>query len=58
MLTGQFLRLAVVYSKKKQAIEIDDGLKPVCFYKTENGLVIAPTFDKAKARADKKEDDP
>ena len=38
-------------------IEIDDGLKPVCFYKTENGLVIAPTFDTAKARVNKKEDD-
>ena len=37
-------------------IEIDDGLKPVCFYKTETSLVIVPYFDTARARANRKED--
>ena len=38
-------------------IEIDDGLKPICFYKTENNLMIAPCFDTVRARANKKEED-
>ena len=38
-------------------IEIDDGLKPVCFYKTEKGLEIVPYFDTARARANRKEED-
>ena len=37
-------------------VEIDDGLKPVCFYKTENGVEIVPFFDTAKARANRKEE--
>jgi hypothetical protein len=38
-------------------VEIDDGLKPVCFYKTEKGCEIVPFFDTAKARANKKEEE-
>ena len=38
-------------------IEIDDGIKPVCFYKTDSGLKITSCFDTAKARANKKEDE-
>lgn len=38
-------------------IEIDDGLRPVCFYKTETGFEIVPIFDTAKARRNKKEQD-
>ena len=37
-------------------IEIDDGLKPVCFYKTEAGFEIAPFFDTARARENRKEE--
>ena len=38
-------------------IEIDDGIKPICFYKTDGGLKIVPRFDTAKARANRKEDE-
>lgn len=38
-------------------VEIDDGLKPVCFYKTEFGFEIAAFFDSARARENTKEDD-
>ena len=38
-------------------LEIDDGLKSVCFYKTARGLRIAPLFDTERARANRKEDE-
>lgn len=38
-------------------VEIDDGLKPVCFIKTEGGFETVPFFDTAKARANKKEEE-
>lgn len=49
--------LLPVTVSKYEVIEIDDGLKPVCFYKTENNLVIAPHFDTARAKVNKKEED-
>ena len=38
-------------------VEIDDGIKPVCFYKTKNGFEIAPFFDTARARKNRKEEE-
>jgi len=38
-------------------IEIDDGLKPICFFKTESGMKTVSYFDTARAKANKKEDD-
>lgn len=38
-------------------VEIDDGLKPVCFIKTEGGFETVPFFDTAKARENKKEEE-
>jgi len=38
-------------------VEIDDGLKPVCFYNTEEGFKIVPFFDTSRARENTKEDD-
>ena len=37
-------------------IEIDDGLKPVCFYRTEDGYIIVPYFDTAAARKNELEE--
>ena len=37
-------------------IEIDDGIKPVCFYKAGDGLQIIPYFDTARAQANKQEE--
>ena len=39
-----------------QVVEIDDGIKPVCFYSTEHGYEHAPYFDTAVAHKNKKED--
>ncbi len=36
-----------------QVVEIDDGLRPVCFYKTTNGYRYEPFFDAAQARTNK-----
>ena len=49
--------LLPVTVSKYGLIEIDDGLRPVCFYMKENGPVIAPYFDTVRARANKKEED-
>lgn len=38
-------------------VEIDDGLKPVCFYRTETGFEIVPFFDTNRARKNEKERD-
>lgn len=37
-------------------VEIDDGLRPAFFYKTECGYELAPSFDAAEARKNKRED--
>lgn len=37
-------------------VEIDDGLRPAFFYKTEHGYELAPSFDAATARKNKRED--
>lgn len=34
-------------------VEIDDGLKPVCFYKTIDGYEPAPLFDRERAQKDR-----
>lgn len=33
-----------------EVLEIDDGLKPAFFYRTEDGLVLEPYFDAERAR--------
>ena len=37
-------------------VEIDDGISPAFFYKTEHGYELAPLFDAAAARKNKQED--
>lgn len=37
-------------------VEIDDGLRPVCFYKTEKGYQIIPLFDVQAARKNHREE--
>ena len=37
-------------------VEIDDGIKPEFFYKTQNGYVLLGLFDAATARKNVKED--
>lgn len=39
-----------------QVVEIDDGIQPVCFHRTEYGYEYASFFDTAVARKNKKED--
>ena len=38
-------------------VEVDDGLRPVCFYKVDGGYRIARFFDTARARTNKMEGD-
>ncbi|MCM1297762.1 MAG: hypothetical protein NC311_19670 [Muribaculaceae bacterium] len=37
-------------------VEIDDGLASVCFYRTPEGMKIAPFFDAARARKNRMEE--
>lgn len=39
-----------------EVLEIDDGLQPVFFYKTDQGFVIESSFDTKTARKNKRED--
>lgn len=50
---GDLLQVTVY---RHQVVEIDDGIKPVCFYRTERGYEYAPYFNTATARENKKED--
>lgn len=34
-----------------EVLEIDDGLEPVYFYRTESGLVLERSFDRARAQS-------
>jgi hypothetical protein len=37
-------------------VEIDDGIRPVCFYKTGHGYQVVWNFDTAAARKNVRED--
>lgn len=50
---GNLLQMAVY---RHQVVEIDDGIKPMCFYCAEHGYEYAPYFNTATARKNKKED--
>jgi len=52
-----FSDLLPVEIRTHWVVEIDDGIKPVCFYKTKNGFEIAPFFDTARARKNRKEEE-
>lgn len=50
---GELLHVAV---HRYQVVEIDDGLKPCFFYKTDEGFEYCPQFDAQTARKNTKED--
>ena len=52
-----YTELLPVQIQTHWVVEIDDGIKPVCFYKTDSGFEIAMFFDTAKARKNRKEED-
>ena len=55
--TERTRRLRMVDFLRDAVVEIDDGLKPYCFYRVESGFCPAPYFNTVTARNNTMEED-